>query len=99
MEPIMSDKKRSRQADMSQAHGGTGTKARDGHLISIRGLNSGTRAPEQAPAKAVMRRLMLETFIQCRPMIAIALRRRFTNPKTVLECVELLAKLEGELPS
>jgi len=64
----------------------------DGHLRSI-------GAPERAPAKAVMRRLMLETFTQCRPGIAIALRRRFTNLKTVLECVELLAKLEGELPS
>jgi hypothetical protein len=46
-----------------------------------------------------MRRLMLETFMQCRPRIATALRRRFTNPKTVLECLELLAKLEGELRS
>jgi hypothetical protein len=71
----------------------------DGHLRSMGGGNSSRRAPERAPAKAVMRRLMLETFTQCRPGIAAALRRRFTNPKTVLECVELLAKLEGELPS
>jgi hypothetical protein len=35
----------------------------------------------------------------CYPTIAAALRRRFTNQKTVLECPELLAKLEGELPS
>jgi len=33
------------------------------------------------------------------PWPPAALRPRFTNPKTVLECVELLAKLEGELPS
>jgi hypothetical protein len=35
----------------------------------------------------------------CYPTIAAALRRRFTNQKTVLECPELLAKLERELPS
>jgi len=35
----------------------------------------------------------------CYPTIAASLRRRFTNQKTVLECPELLAKLEGELPS
>jgi hypothetical protein len=44
-----------------------------------------------------MRRLTLETFMQCRPGIATALRRRFTNTKTVLECLELLSRLNGEL--
>jgi len=74
----------------------TGARALDGHLRSIRG---GKLARDQAASTAVMRRLMLETFMQSQPRIAAALRRRFTNPKTVLECVELLAKLEGELPS
>jgi hypothetical protein len=98
MEPIVSDKNGARPADMPQAHEGTGTKARDGHLRPIPGADRGNRPPERAPAKAAMRRLMLETFMQCRPEIAAALRRRFTNPKTVLECLELLGKLEGELP-
>jgi hypothetical protein len=99
MEAITADQKGSQPADTSPDQEGTGIRARAGHLRSIPGANSGNRPPDRAPAKAVMRRLMLETFMQCRPEIAAALRRRFTNPKTVLECVELLARLEGELPS
>ena len=48
--------------------------------------------------QALIRRLMKETFMKSRPTIEVALGRRFTNPATVQDMVELLARLEGELP-
>jgi hypothetical protein len=38
------------------------------------------------------------TALKSRPAIEVALRRRFSNPATVQDCLELLARLEGELP-
>jgi hypothetical protein len=70
----------------------------DSHLRSIRGAKDPKHAADRAGSKAVMRRLMQETFFRCQPQIAAALRRCFTNPKTVLDCMRLLARLNGELP-
>ncbi len=98
METIAPDQKGAQPADTSPDQEGTGIRARAGHLRSIPGANSGNRPPERAPAKAVMRRLMLETFTQCRPGIAAALRRRFTNPKTVLECLGSWPGSRGSFP-
>jgi hypothetical protein len=75
-----------------------GSGAKDGHLYSIRGAKSPRHAAGQAAAQAAMRRLMEETFVRCQPQVAAALQRCFTNPKTVLDCVRLLARLNGELP-
>ena len=41
---------------------------------------------------------MQETLLSSRPAIEAALRRRFSNAATVQDCLELLARLEGELP-
>ena len=35
---------------------------------------------------------------RCQPQVAAALQRCFTNPKTILDCMRLLARLTGELP-
>jgi len=39
-----------------------------------------------------------EAFLKSRPEAAAALQQCFSNPKTVLACAELLARLNGELP-
>jgi hypothetical protein len=46
-----------------------------------------------------VRRLLNEAFRKSRPEVETALARCFADPKTVLACVELLARLEGELPA
>lgn len=43
-------------------------------------------------------RLLNEAFLKSCPEAEAALAECFTNPKTVLACVELLARLNGELP-
>jgi hypothetical protein len=45
-----------------------------------------------------VRRLLNEAFRKSRPEVETALARCFADPKTVLACVELLARLDGELP-
>ena len=45
-----------------------------------------------------VRRLLNEAFRKSRPEVEAALARCFADPKTVLACVELLARLDGELP-
>jgi hypothetical protein len=49
--------------------------------------------------KGQARRLLNETFLKSRPQAEAALAKCFADPKTVLACMELLARLEGELPS
>jgi len=90
MEAIAPAQKGAPPANTSPDLEGLGTRPAR-HLRSI-------RATDRAGSKAVMRRLMQETFIRCQPQIAAALQRCFTNPKTVLDCVRLLARLTGELP-
>jgi len=43
-------------------------------------------------------RLLNEAFLKSRPEVDAALAKCFSNPKTVLACMELLARLNGELP-
>jgi hypothetical protein len=45
-----------------------------------------------------VRRLLNETFLKSRPQVEAALAKCFADPKTVLACMELLARLDGELP-
>ena len=75
-----------------------GTGVREGHFRSVQGSKGPRHAADLAGNKAVMRRLMQETFVRCQPQVAAALQRCFTNPKTVLDCMRLLARLNGELP-
>jgi hypothetical protein len=46
-----------------------------------------------------VRRLLNAAFLKSRPEVEAALAKCFADPKTVLACVELLARLEGELPT
>jgi hypothetical protein len=93
----LSDHKGARPANTSPDLEGLGTRPRAGHLRSIQATQESRDANDRAASKA-MRRLMQETFVRCQPQIAAALQRCFTNPKTVLDCVRLLARLIGELP-
>jgi hypothetical protein len=47
--------------------------------------------------RSQVRRLLNETFLKSRPQAEAALAKCFADPKTVLACMELLARLEGEL--
>jgi hypothetical protein len=94
----LSDHKGARQAETGLDFEGLGTRPRARHLRSIRATKEPRDATDRAVSKAVMRRLMQEMFFRCQPQIAAALQRCFTNPKTVLDCVRLLARLTGELP-
>jgi hypothetical protein len=95
---IVSDQKGTRQGETKPEPKDPGTRAADGHLRSVRGSEGPKHAADLAGSKAVMRRLMQETFVRCQPQVAAALQRCFTNPKTVLDCMRLLARLNGELP-
>ena len=46
---------------------------------------------------ALVRRLVKEAFLKSRPETEAALAKCFASPKTVLACLDLLARLEGEL--
>jgi len=73
---------------------------RDDRPLSLRvasGRRSAKRASQGAGAGALIRCLMKQTFLKSRPAIEAALRRRFSDPATVQDCLELLARLEGEL--
>jgi hypothetical protein len=48
--------------------------------------------------KGHVRRLLNAAFLKSRPEAEAALAKCFADPKTVLACMELLARLEGELP-
>jgi hypothetical protein len=50
------------------------------------------------PRESRMRNLFNEAFVNNRREVEVALARCFADPKTVLACVELLARLDGELP-
>lgn len=71
-----------------------------GHRAS--GWRGDQVAHEKSPAppqdQARIRQLMNEAFLKSRPEAEAALKQCFSNPKTVLACVELLARLNGELP-
>jgi hypothetical protein len=61
------------------------------------------RRPRRAGAqrsrdKGQVRRLLNAAFLKSRPEAEAALAKCFADPKTVLACMELLARLEGELP-
>jgi hypothetical protein len=45
-----------------------------------------------------VRRLLNAAFRKSRPEVEAALAKCFADPKTVLASVELLARLDGELP-
>jgi hypothetical protein len=68
------------------------------HLRPLPRPRTARPAPHDDHGGALIRRLMKETFLKSRPAIEVALRRRFSNPATVQDCLELLARLEGELP-
>ena len=68
------------------------------HLRPLVRPRTGKLAPHGDHGGALIRRLMKETFLKSRPAIEVALRQRFSNPATVQDCMELLARLEGELP-
>lgn len=94
----LSDHKGARQAETRPDLEGPGPRPGAGHLRSIRATKEPSHAADLEGSRAVMRRLMQETFIRCQPQVAAALKRCFTNPKTVLDCMRLLARLNGELP-
>lgn len=48
--------------------------------------------------KARMQKLVNEAFVNNRREVEAALAKCFADPKTVPACVELLARLDGELP-
>jgi hypothetical protein len=48
--------------------------------------------------RALVRRLFIEAFVKSRPAIEAALVQCFSSPETVLDCLTLIARLEGELP-
>jgi hypothetical protein len=57
------------------------------------------RAGAQQPQdKGQVRRLLNAAFLKSRPEAEAALAKCFADPQTVLACMELLARLEGELP-
>ena len=67
---------------------------------NLRSLN--VRPPRRSGAfslrnESQVRRLFNEVFRKSRPEIEAALTKCFSSPKTVLACVELLARLDGEL--
>ena len=64
-----------------------------------------TKAPRRSGAAsnarqepALTQRLLKEAFLKTRPEAEAALAKCFASPETVLACLELLARLEGELP-
>lgn len=59
---------------------------------------SSWRGDQAAPEETKRGSAMNEAFLKSRPEAATALSKCFANPKTVLACVELLARLNGELP-
>jgi hypothetical protein len=50
-------------------------------------------------AEGQVRRLLNAAFLKSRPEAEAALAKCFADPKTVLACLELLARLDGELRS
>jgi hypothetical protein len=58
------------------------------------GSEAGTNVAQEA---ALVRRLLKEAFLKARPDTEAALAKCFASPRTVLACLELLARLEGEL--
>jgi hypothetical protein len=48
--------------------------------------------------RSQVRRLLNEAFLKSRSAAEAALAKCFADPKTELACVELLARLDGELP-
>jgi hypothetical protein len=67
-------------------------------LRPVRAQGPSGRAGGLPRDKALIRRLFTEVFLKSRPGIEAALGQCFSSPETVLECLTLLARLEGELP-
>ena len=68
-------------------------------ILRLAGRPRRTRRPVAQPRdESQVRRLLNEAFRKSRPEVEAALARCFADPKTVLACVELLARLDGELP-
>ena len=68
-------------------------------VLRLAGRPRRTRKPiRQARDKARMRNLVNEAFVNNRREVEAALAKCFADPKTVLACVGLLARLYGVLP-
>ena len=68
-------------------------------ILRLAGRPRRARKPVGQPRdEGQVRRLLNEAFRKSRPEVEAALARCFADPKTVLACVELLARLDGELP-
>lgn len=75
-----------------------GVAGRPPHLRLAR-RPGGSRGVSSRPREeARIRQLMNETFLKSRPEAEAALAKCFADPKTVLTCLELVARLDGELP-
>jgi hypothetical protein len=69
-----------------------------GSRSSIAGRPRQTHRTVGQPRDEGQVRRLHETFLKSRPEVEAALAKCFADPKTVLACVELLARLDGELP-
>jgi hypothetical protein len=56
------------------------------------------RTVRQPRDEARMRHLVNNAFVNNRRQVEAALAKCFADPRTVLACLELLARLNGELP-
>jgi len=67
-------------------------------ILRLAGRRRRMRKPLGQPRdEGQVRQLLKEAFRRSRPQVEVALAKCFADPKTVLACVELLARLEGEL--
>ena len=67
-------------------------------ILRLAGRRRARKPVGQPRDEGQVRQLLNEAFRKSRPEVEAALARCFADPKTVLACVELLARLDGELP-
>jgi hypothetical protein len=68
-------------------------------VLRLAGRRRRTRKPVVQPRdEGQVRELLNEAFRKSRPQVEAALAKCFADPRTVLACAELLARLDGELP-
>ena len=84
--------------EASRAHPADGSTAGSPILRLVGRRRRARRAVGQPRDEGQVRRLLNAAFLKTRPEVEATLAKCFADPKTVLACVELLARLEGELP-
>jgi hypothetical protein len=67
-------------------------------LVRIAGRRRARRTVKQPRDEARMRDLVNQAFMNNRREAEAALAKCFADPRTVLACLELVARLNGELP-